>query len=98
MANVKVVHIAGTLPFNCDDDAQMSDYLAAMNTPTFGLRIHWQGESEHRPNERGGKTAFYNFSVTGREAVSYKWIDGFVKTVQRLGGKIIMADAADMEA
>jgi len=87
MSNVKSIVISGTLPFDCAEvNEEIKDWLASMNTPCFGLRITWSREPcEMRPNDHGGRTAFYHFSIQGREAVSYSAIERLITAIQSVG-------------
>ena len=89
MSNVKKVEIAGTMPFDCVEDAGMEHWLAVMNTPCYGLRIVWSQQCcDMKPNEFGGKTAIYGFCIMGEEAVSLSALDSLVETIRRVGGTV----------
>lgn len=98
MSNVKNVHIAGTVPFNLNEKDSMAKRLAYLNTPCSGLRIAYGDVTEYRQNDHGGQTAFYPFSLTGAEAVSSLWLQGFVDDVKWLAGRITTCRVTDIEA
>ena len=99
MANVKQVTISGILPFTVAECEAMVPYLAQTNTPTCGLKIKWGREVvEMRDNEYGGKTAMFDFELSGSEAVSYAWLDGFCKAVDAAGGVVERRDEEDVDA
>ena len=49
-------------------------------------------------NEHGGQTAMYNFRIEGTEAVSYDTIDGLVKAIADVGGRVDDKWVKDLDA
>jgi hypothetical protein len=99
MSNAKHIHVTGRLPFDCIDGDPLTgersmandalrDWFARMNTPTFGVKIHWTGPVESRPNKYGGKTAIYAFTIDGFEAVSYPALDELLAAIVGCGGEV----------
>ena len=88
MANTKHIRIEGILPFDCDRNPDVKGWLSSMNLPAFGLRIKWGVNPWMVPNEHGGQTTMYHFSIEGTEAVSYDAIDGLVKAIADVGGRV----------
>jgi hypothetical protein len=98
MSNVKRVLIEGTLPFDCYEDKDMQGYLALLNGPCVGIRIDWSDDVvEMRDNVHGGRTAFYGFRITGKEALAWGWFDAFYEAVRNLGGIIKRQEVVDIE-
>jgi hypothetical protein len=97
MANIKQVEIRGTLPFNITDNPEVRDWLGVMNGPSYGLRISYGNGHSFVPNQNGGRTAIYSFSITGREGVWTKHLIELVKLLQVNGAKISVARAADLD-
>lgn len=96
MANVKEVLITGELPFNIAEDLNVRNWLGILNQPCYGLRIQY-GSERYIPNDHGGKTATYQFVISGREAVWVKpWMD-FVDSLKKAGATITEAKMADIE-
>jgi hypothetical protein len=62
------------------------------------LKITWSttpwGEI---PNEFGGKTAFYGFSISGQEAISFTCFDRLLKDIQNIHGTISCKNCVDIE-
>lgn len=88
MSNIKKLDIAGTAPFNLHEDDGMAQMLSSFMCPTTNMKLAWTGQAGYVPNEYGGKTAMYNFQVSGSEAVSWKWVDKFCEEIKRVGGTI----------
>lgn len=99
MSNVKQVEISGTMPFNCDENQKIKGWLASMNTPCFGLRITWGVDVALMvTNDHGGKTAHYDFRISGREAVSYSAIESLKAAILSIGGRVEKSKVHDCEA
>lgn len=96
MANVKEIVIFGKVPFDCDQHEEMCKVLGQLNAPSTGLRISY-GRTSLVPNEHGGKTTMYEFSIEGREAVSMPYVDRVLKAVVDCGGTVEGASVVDVE-
>lgn len=96
MSNVKKILINGNLPFDCYSNVGLMPYLAALNGPSFGLRIQW-GKGEMIPNKNGGKTATYDFTILGEEAVRFEWYDRLIKNIFSAGGNVKSSTIKDIE-
>lgn len=96
MSNTKEVSIEGTMPFCITDSDKARSWLGFMAAPSFGLRIAY---SNHRyiPNERGGKTATYDFTISGIEAVRYELLDEMLKDFMAAGTHIYVAKVRDLD-
>ena len=98
MANSKSIKITGDVPFNIYEYEDAQPMWAFFSSPVGGLSISYNGLSRHEPNEYGGKTSFYSFTMKGTEAVSYGWLDKFVEIVKKYGGKITSKKVVDLDA
>lgn len=74
--------------------------LGWLNMPTFGLRIVWSrgvpGGMRFIPNERGGATAMYRYTISGSEAVSWEALADMVALLSKVG-EVHQAQARDIE-
>lgn len=96
MANTHDVHIRGEIPFNVYEDEKATRWLGIMNSPSYGLRISYGG-SRFVPNEYGGRTSTYEFTISGREAI---WTSGLIELITALegaGAVISEARAQDLD-
>lgn len=106
MANVKEVLITGMITFDANPPEtifesrpeKVTRLLASFNIPTFGLRITYRAENSARvPNAYGGQTTFIEFTIAGREAVSWDALRDDVETLKTIAA-IQFARARDIEA
>lgn len=97
MSNCKELFIRGVVPFNFSDDAEMRLLLGALNAPSCGYRITYEGEADHRPNNHGGLTTYYLFEIEGVEAVSDYWLARLVTNLKRTGAEFTNFFCKDME-
>lgn len=98
MANLKDVDIRGVLPFDCDNDAEMCWVLGKLNAPSTGLSIKWNGlQLPSVPNNHGGRTAMFEFHISGQEAVADAFLNRILAAVVNCGGKLTTATAKDIE-
>jgi hypothetical protein len=101
MSNVHEIIITGKAPFDITTRARAIpaalSFLADLAGPSIGLRIEYLGEPEMRPNDHGGRTAFYSFQITGREAVSSAWIVSSCRRLRRLGVEFSTVIFRDIE-
>lgn len=99
MANVHRVLIKGRLPYdivNKLNDSGLSMF-ARFASPCWGFRIEY-GEISYKPvPETGGKYAFYDFTISGEEAVWESGIVKFCKELKEAGVEITKAEVMDME-
>ena len=98
MANVKSVAIKGVMPFSILDDApeSLTRFFASFSLPSWGLQIEY-GSVDYRENEHGGKTAFYEFHITGQEAFNGEWFYRSLAEMRRQGALISTAIVKDVE-
>lgn len=97
MANVKEIVIFGKIPFNCNEHAEMNAILGDLNAPTIGLRINYGKQSLGPPNDHGGRTTFYEYSIEGQEAVSHPYIERMLQAIVDCGGTVEGASVVDIE-
>ena len=97
MANIKRVLINGELPFDAGGDQELLQVLGQLSLPSMGLKVEWGGHRS-QPNEHGGKTAMYRFTLKGDEAVRDSYLTRFVDLVHRAGGGSIVGTYEDLEA
>jgi hypothetical protein len=100
MANIREVQIEGALPFDwsshllSDEAHMMASWFLC---PSIGIKLEFSpNPAYHRPNDHGGETAMYTFSVTGQEAIH---LDA-VRTLRRIFAKlglVHMCIARDIE-
>jgi hypothetical protein len=86
MALVKSIEIHGKIPFDGGDNDELLRQLGRitlLQSLSFTL-----GEGDYVPNEHGGKTCRYSFTLVGQEAVSYKWVEHFCDLIRQVGGEI----------
>ena len=90
MANTKKIFIKGSLPFNyysLPHDG-LSRCIAYLVSPTSGLKLTW-GNCHFKPiPETNGKLAIYDFTLEGKDSLSWAWLDNFKKLVIQAGGTI----------
>lgn len=96
MANVKKVWIEGWMPFTVGEDDAALRELGHLNTPSWGLDITYGG-TLMVPNENGGQTAHYHFTVAGAEAVSWDSIERTIDAFQKAGTVVTLVKASDVE-
>lgn len=96
MANIAKVHIKGTLPFHCYNDPKLMAWLAAMNAPTYGLRIKY-GDETYVPNNFGGRTSTWGFEITGSEALWQSGVEQLIDSIKSAKGTVTYVDAWDAE-
>lgn len=96
MANVKDINMSGTLPFNYYEDDTLARLFAFITSPTSGLNVTWNSAG-YKPNQHGGKTAIYEYHITGQEAVSWGWILYFNRAVTSFGGTVGENENIDIE-
>jgi len=97
VSNIKSLAIFGECPFNITDHHDARKFLGQFNGPTFGFWIKYISNSTARTNKYGGKTAYYNFCITGQEAVSDKWIENLLQALVNCGSTINTAVGGDVE-
>lgn len=103
--NVKRVKISGELPFCWLDDPDFGggltdDETAGLAriflTPSSQLSLRW-GASHYVPNDNGGQTAFYEFTITGTTSMSWRGLEHLIWCITTAGGSIAEAIAKDIE-
>lgn len=96
MSNCKQVLIRGVMPFNIYEHDESAKWLGMMNSPCIGIKIAY-GDSHYQPNARGGKTAMYDFTITGTEALSFRSFEAMVHDFENGGSIINKIEIVDIE-
>jgi len=78
------------------ENKTIKDWLASMNTPSFGLHLTW-GKEEQDHTFLHSRT-FYPFNITGIEAVNSKAFDALRKAILSVGGTITTWQIEDIDA
>jgi hypothetical protein len=97
MSNIKEIEITGEIPFNATEHHDACKFLGQLNGPTIGLRIEYTGTAKARPNRYGGQTAYYNFCISGQEAVAHGWLKNLMQALVNCGASITSARSRDIE-
>ena len=99
MANVKSVRIDGSMPFDILErgNERVVRMMAEFSAPSWGLSIRY-GDHAWVPNEHGGRTAYYHFTISGSEAVSFAALEEDLKALEAAGATITKKASVDMEA
>ena len=103
MSNTKDIIIKGKMPFhlinNYSNPAKpdLIKFFAMLSMPSWGIRIEYGIES-YRKNDHGGETCYYDFIISGQEAVRYHYIVDIVEEMMRLGSIITEFKMADLDA
>lgn len=97
MSNIKEIEITGELPFNATEHHDACKFLGQLNGPTIGLSITYVGNAKPRPNRYGGQTSYYNFCISGQEAVADGWIKNLMQALVNCGASITTARSRDVE-
>jgi len=105
MSNVKAIRIEGRVPFSwagygADDEPLNDEALAFMArlflTPSMGLKLTFSDDG-YEPNERGGRTSMYRFTIVGQEALAWPAIDRLVAIIEQVG-TVDSQEVMDLEA
>lgn len=96
MANTHQVVIRGELPFHITEHEESRNWLGLMNGPSFGLRVSY-GRERYIPNKNGGKTATFEFSIEGTEAIWDSGLLALIKAFEDGGATISYAVAKDLD-
>lgn len=107
MANIKQVDIEARVPFNwlSEYDSPSKDtfkedaaFIATMLAgPTLGLAYDYEPDGYIPHGDRGGMTAMYKLFIWGQEGLRFETIELLVTTIERMGGTVTKATAADIE-
>lgn len=88
MSNIKSVHIIGTVPFDWADRLSRGEAALVARvflSPSIGIKLTYGAESMGPVNGFGGRTAMYEFAISGEEAVSESTISLIVGIMRRVG-------------
>lgn len=98
MANVHRVYIEGRLPFDIVQRGGdiVENWFAMFSSPCWGLRIKY-GKQSKEPNSHGGVNTYYDFVISGEEAVWGKHIEEFCRELKKAGAEIRKANIVDID-
>lgn len=65
-------------------DEEVLRMLGQLSLPSIGFKVEWSSEF-YVDNDHNGRTCFYNYVISGREAVSDDWINRLVQALRRVG-------------
>lgn len=71
-------------------------FLAQSTFPHFGLKIQFGGESREEKNGYKGQITYFNYEITGQEAVSYDYLQNLVAALE-VFGKVDVRAIRDLE-
>lgn len=97
MSNIKSVLISGSIPFNYYNHDGLAKRFAVIQAPSIGLRVDF-GTETLVPNAHGGKTAMYEFWISGEEALNERWIEGLAIDLKAAGAVVTRFVVCDIEA
>jgi hypothetical protein len=97
MSNVKSVLVSGQMPFSVSEHKTALEFLGILNQPSIGLRIQYPSLANSKPNEYGGSTAMYNFTISGEEAVATSFIERMLQALVDAGCDIEHVVVRDIE-
>jgi len=90
MANIHRVFIKGKMPFDvCGRSSDACERLGILNSPSYGLRIQY-GSPKQYPLKEGGLYTYYEFEVSGEEAI---WLQGGARSVRALVEDLVKGGA-----
>ncbi len=100
MSNAKQIQIVAELPWAWAETLSEEDaarFAGLFLNPVVGVELT-QESIGYKPNENGGQTAMYRVTISGREALSCKYLDALVDAIGGVPeGKLIQAQAQDIE-
>jgi hypothetical protein len=98
MSNIKELIIEGWMPFDANDyNKELLSFIGQLNLPANGFKLSYSGQTKYMPQENGGKYCFYEFSITGEEAVRWGYLDLLVHTLAKNNCIIEKAQARDLQ-
>jgi len=103
MSNTKELIVQGTMPFCLlsDYENQPSErlwkFFAMMSMPTWNIEIEY-GSKSYVPNDHGGETCMYEFTIFGTEAFNLENATECVKEMIKLGARITQYHVNDLDA
>ena len=104
MSNIKQIVVEGSMPYNLLSGSPGSKskrddiirFFAEMASPSFGFRIQYFGEFT-KPSDAGGEYTFYNFRISGEEAVHFDWLEDVFIEMAKNGTKFTKVQMMDVE-
>lgn len=98
MANIKRIYLKGQIPFDLpwNSTHMVTKFFAYLNSPMSGLHIEY-GKEKLVPNRFGGKTAMFDFCISGEEAVSWTFLNLVIKEMKEAGTIFKRCSIIDME-
>lgn len=97
MSNVKEVFIEGWMPFDANNNHELIYLLGQISLPSIGFKLSYSGKTKMIPQENGGQYCFYEFSITGQEAVSWTYLDNIMRILLENKCTINASRAKDIE-
>ncbi len=97
MANVARVYVKGWVPFDVPSHEDARDWLGILNGPSYGLRITYGQQGGGPRSRNGGVTTYYQFEVSGEEAIWYSGVESLVNALVRAGSVVEEARMMDLE-
>jgi len=99
MSNIHSLHVVGSVPYDwanhlTPEEAQL--IAAFLLAPAIGIHLEYTGQWMGPENKNHGHTTFYNFIISGDEALRGNTMVALVNVFRRLG-KVVNARAADVE-
>jgi hypothetical protein len=94
---MKRIFITGVAPFDIYQYQNMQPFLSYFVSPTSTVVLEWTGIFTLVPNEVGGRTAMYNFRLSGEDSLSWKYLESFKENIKVIGGTIESDGTIDPE-
>lgn len=90
MANYVEIDITGHLPIDCARGS-MIDWLAIMNTPSYGFKIKYGSSFMGPKDKHGDRVTYYNFHICGVEATWQSTVQRLIDAIIEVGGMVTQA-------
>jgi len=97
MSNVARVYVKGWIPFDVASHNDACKWLGILNGPSYGLRITYGQQGGGPRNRNGGVTTYYQFEVSGEEAIWCSGVESLVKALVGAGSVVEEARMMDLE-
>jgi len=99
MSNVHRVLIEGKLPFDVVNrgNENVKLWFARFSSPSFGFSIVYGKTSTEPVPESNGKYTYYDFKISGEEAVWGSHVEQFCEDLKNAGAKITKQEIEDIE-
>lgn len=99
MANTHEILIKGKLPYDIIwREKELEYWFALMNAPSIAIGIEY-GKTSTRPiPNSSGIMTYYDFTISGQEAVRGEQLDKFVELLKKGGAELTTVEIEDIEA